>query len=385
MAAWRLNEVREFMDKYETDILVVKRVNWYNDVTYTFDWNELRESFHLNKYDLLIFDPAYNMYNEYNANRSDSKPLCNGLSFNGELPASYMLRLRKYSNQPVEISSSVYKAAHHIFLNSYLEFSNSFPEYPQNAQSIHLYPGGGFYAETGEQQPYNIHPDVLLFPSQAFIVDFVNQYLPHNAMLPAYGGPMISVDDRPVVKTMRAKDQPLMICFTSLGSVQEKGADTYVIIAELYKTTFPNDNTVFFGVGIVPRSLAVTHLELMPQKSLENFYRNHVDVIFNLERTDRRHGWPLGTEAITRGAILFTTDQHNMNARNNYHFDDGMYIVHENALKDTVRRLHDYYVDRKMLHQHSVAIQRKSRRLFKADVQMAPIFGAIDNRIVQHL
>ena len=385
MAAWRLNEVSAFMDRFDTDILVVLHGN-ENMVThqFSFDWDELAGTFGLDRYDLLILDPAFNKYDRVNAAaRADGRPRCNGTAFNGALAGKYMLRLRKYGDDlSPRVDETVYEAVHHIFLASYRRFTEAYPAYPQSRQSIHLYPGGGFLPSTVGTKPYAIHGDVLLFPTQAFTMDYLARFNPNNTAVPVFGAPYILAGGQPVVeKRAHAPMQPLIACFTSLGAVAEKGADLYVAIAEAYRAAHPSDGVIFVGVGVVPPSPAVVHLAPMPQAALDAFYEQSVDIIFNLDRTDRRHGWPLGVEAMIQGAVLFSTDRQQLNAGNGYRFGEEVHIVEEGRFNDTVARLHDYYSDAGLLRRHSVAGQRRVHDLFGYANQMAVILDAIDRRM----
>jgi hypothetical protein len=382
MAAWRLTEVKAFIDRFDTDVMVVFRADGYS-----FDWEALKDAFGLHRYDLLILDPRDNRYNRFNPGApSDGGPSCNGSTFNGALPGRYLLRLRKFGHAPLRVDSETYEWVHHIFLDSYLAFTQALPAYPQDRQSIHLYPGAGFVP--GEmphaRPPARIHPDVLLFPTQAFAMDYVQQYLPTNPVVPVYGAAIIALGSKPVPKPVHAPMQPLFVCFTSLGVIAQKGADLYISIAEAFRAAHPEDNVVFIGVGAVPPSVDVVHLDPMPQAALDAFYQSHVDIIFNLERTDRLHGWPLGSEAMAKGAVLFTTDHQNLNERNGFHFGEEVHFVEANgteSVESTIERLHAYYGDRHMLHAHSLAGQRKVHRLFGYDNQMPPLLNAIEAKI----
>ena len=267
-----------------------------------------------------------------------------------------------------------------LFWASYRHFTDAYPAYPQDRQSIHLYPGGEFLPTTitGTAKPYAIHADVLLFPTQAFTVDYLARFHPNNTAVPVLGGPYIPAGGVAMTKPDRAPLQPLVVCFTSLGSVAEKGADLYVAIAEAYAATFPADGVIFVGVGVVPPSPAVVHLQAMPQAALDAFYQQSVDIIVNLDRTDCRHGWPLGVEAMLKGAVLFTTDRHNLNARNGYRFGEELHIVEEGRINVTTARLHDYYSDGGLLRRHSATGQRRAHDLFGYANQMAVILDAVD-------
>eukprot|EP00906_Rhabdomonas_costata_P026504 RCo037754 len=159
LAAWRLNEVQAFMERFDTDILVVIR---YRD--YTFDWEALRLSHGLDQYNLLIFDPRFNRLNVYNGVGMDKKPRFEGRKFNHAVKAEYLLRLRKYGNGPVRFDD--YDAVHHIFIETWHYFNTiTTRKVPAWKQSIHLYPGGGMLiGDPGHMSKYRDMPeDVLLF------------------------------------------------------------------------------------------------------------------------------------------------------------------------------------------------------------------------------
>ena len=209
----------------------------------------------------------------------------------------------------------------------------------------------------------------------------MDKFLPNNTVVPVFGVPEVPQGVAPAEKPLTVDMQPLVVCFSSLGDMIEKGADLYAKIAELFAATYPADNVIFLGVGTVPPSPAIVHLRAMPQTALDALYQRTVDIIFNLDRTERTHGWPLGAEGMVQGAVLFSTDLHNMNERNGYHFGDEVFIVDEARINRTVDRLHAYYGDRDMLHRHSLADQRRAHDLFGFDKQMRVILRAIDDCI----
>jgi len=94
---WRLNEVQAFMEFFYTDVLVCKHTDIYSNVRFTIDWEPLLSSHHLASYDILIFDPDYNYLQQYN------DPSFNGTAFKHQLPPAYLLRLRAFRSEHVDI------------------------------------------------------------------------------------------------------------------------------------------------------------------------------------------------------------------------------------------------------------------------------------------
>lgn len=373
-AAWRINEILAFIERFDTDILIVSHIS---PKLYSFDWEELMTSHYLQAYDLLPFDPNFNnVAIKYNRKGFDS------VQFNYRYKASYMLRLRKYSNQPI-FDMSEYRAYYHIFIMSYQAFKRSFPNTESRRHVIHLYPGGGFYP--ADQNIYkvisDIEPDVFLLPSENFTVQFVEKYIPLNPFLAVYGSPLLKDGAIPIIKPLKSSDESIGVCFTSMGDVREKGADLYVRIAENYKQKYPNDNITFYGIGYVPRSTAIVHMDGIPQRQLDLFYTDKIDIIFNLDRTYQRNGWPLGAEAVLRGAVLFSTDPVGMNDGNNYHFRNGYVEVQEKNMEKVINLLKQYVENRTLLLTHSHEIQARAFEIFSFGTTQEPILRVVESII----
>lgn len=381
MAACRLNEVRDLMEEFDTDIIVVQRINSFAGVEFPLQWEELVDSHHLRDYNALIFNPAYNKLDGLNKLDRHPSEWFNGTAFNGKWPADYMLRLRKYGNSMPSIDD--YAAIHHIFLLAYTVMKTAMPLVRPERQSIHLYPGGGFFV--GDNKSLDVDAQVLLFPTQAYMLPYLNQHAPSNPVVEVFGGVFLPRGARKELKAAKSPSQPLGVAFSSLGDVREKGADLYVALAERFKERYPGDPAGFYGVGNVPASPTVIHVPTMPQANLTAFYRSKIDVYFNLDRTDRRNGWPLGIEAVLEGAVLFTTEDKGMNAANNFKFREGLTIVTEGNEAPALALLHDYVQDRRKLALHSAAIQQRSVDLFGYAQQTGRIARAIKKRIREHM
>src|SRR6056300_657981 len=88
-AKWRLTELHSFMNKYDTDILIINRIDKYKNIVLNFDYSELEKQFNLKDYNILIFNPKYNYINKYNKN-------FNGLIYNNKIESSYLIRHKKF-------------------------------------------------------------------------------------------------------------------------------------------------------------------------------------------------------------------------------------------------------------------------------------------------
>ena len=119
----------------------------------------------------------------------------------------------------------------------------------------------------------------------------------------------------------------------------------------------------------------------MPQQQLDAFYRDEVDIIFNLERTQYRNGWPLGTEGLLMGLVLFTTDAYNLNERNGFNFGTEVTIVTEGRENLTVEAIHRYTLNRHLLLEHSMRGQDRAWEIFGHDRQMGVILSEVGRRM----
>jgi hypothetical protein len=169
---------------------------------FSFDWEALTLSHHLAAYDLLIFNKAYNHLNRFNSLNRAPEETFNGTLYNGKCPGTTcsgcgsmaancrwtveVEALTPYSPLPIPRMED-YDRIHHIFLMVYQEINRFFPKVPQAIQSIHLYPGGGFTAKDENKKNYGVQPAVLLFPTQAFISDYVRTFMPTNPAIDVFG------------------------------------------------------------------------------------------------------------------------------------------------------------------------------------------------------
>lgn len=369
LASWRLVEIKGFIERYDTDILVIGRPTTHYNVEFTFDWELLLESHHLDRYDLLIFDPQFNHLNKFN--RGFDGTQFNNVISTAKAPVfSYLLRLTKYRAQPLNLS--IYSAVYHIFFQNYAGY-NSKILFPQERQFIHLYPGGGFYTANHGHQ---LGPKVHLITTQRYMTDFCSKGI---SCLELFGGPFLHEHERPIQKAL--KTGPLKVCFTSIGLASAKGADVYQIIVETYHKTYPDSSVQFVQAGRDYGIRGATYLGLVSQDSLNELYSNEVDILFNLDKGTELNGFPLGIEGALRGAILFTTDPHNSNQRNNFYFSRALRIVNPREIPKIVEQIHSLDLDRNLLMADSHQLQAEMVAKFSFERMMIPTFEFIEGVI----
>lgn len=368
-AKWRLVTTKSFIDHeaYDTDILVLNKVNHIVSIPCNFDYPELKSSHSLYKYDILIFNPKYNHINKWNDKDFD------GTIFNKKYPGDYMLRLKKYRSTELNIKS--YDAIYHIFLVCYVSF-NKLYTYPPNQQFIHLYPGGGF-------------PDVKLINSidkNARIIAthyFTNEHLqkfPKNKFITVYCAPIF--DKNYQLKHKKINNGTLKVCFTSLGVAQQKGTLTYIKIVNHFLNKYKNENVEFFSVGLVPDATNIKHFDPMAQYELDKFYYENIDIIFNLDTYVMFNGFPLGSEGMAQGSILFTTDPFDLNIKCGFNYGNEMVIINPENLDHIVDQIQYLNKNRNILNENSILIQNKTYELFNYQNTMGKIFKFIDDEII---
>jgi Ca2+-binding EF-hand superfamily protein len=341
-ARWRLTEIYNFMNDYDTDIMVINRINSYAGNSLNFDFDILCETFNLHDYNILIFNPAYNYINKYNSNFEGTK-------YNNKLPCDYILQKKKFENTIFSIET--YDLIYHIFLMNYTNFNEKFL-CKQEKQFIHLYPGGGFI---NSDSIHKIYKNANVIPSQQFISKLINE----NSYLNIYGGPFFTKEQKCNQKNI---NDNICICFTSLGDYYEKGADTYVSLVNKFYENYYNNNTnySFISIGKCLPSKYITHYDAMDQEKLSYFYNKNVDILISLDSGIQLNGFPLGIEGIIEGCILLTTDVHNQNKLNNFNLDD-FFIINRNNIEDIIKKI--------------LFLKDKSNRLEKMNILQNKIYN----------
>ena len=355
-AKWRIEKIKSFIDDMDADILVFK-VDSFAGINFEIDYEYMKDYFNLGDYNILIFDPKYNYINDYNK-RID------GTLFNYRFPGSYLFT-RKLDFNPLE-----YDCVYHIFLYCW-ELFNRLYEYPKNKLFIHLYAGGGF---TSGDSLDIIDKDTSIISSQRFITDLLTQK-GFIDFIEVMGSTLLQKDNEYTLRPIN--NVALNICFTSLGSNEDKGASNYINIVEKYKRLYPNDNIIFHSVGNCSPNEHINNHPPMAMKELENLY-DTIDILINLETGESINGWPLGVESILQGSILITTDTKNQSQY--FPFSKNIIIVEKNNMESVVDNIKMLYKDRELLNTMSQNIQKASNDFYSYENQQAKIFECIHEK-----
>jgi hypothetical protein len=257
-------------------------------------------------------------------------------------------------------------AGGNIFLMNYVNFNHLF-SFDQKKQYIHLYPGGGY---NGRNSIYNIHPNVNLIPTQ----EFISKIITKNSCLNIYGGPFFYKDEL-LMKEKKFNDN-LVVCFTSMGDMYEKGSDIYIsLVDKFYKLLPDNKDINFISIGNCLPSKFITHYNFMSQEELSEFYFNNVDILISLDTGIALNGFPLGIESVIEGCILLTTDVHHQNKSKNFNFDP-FFIIDKNNLDDIINKILSLKQKETRI-EKSRYLQNKVYELFNYNKQNRIIFSYI--------
>lgn len=360
-AKWRIVEILSFINKYETDILVLLKACGYGGIEFNFDYEEMKNIFHLDLFDILIFNPKYNYINNYNSEEFD------GTKYNNISKGDYLFKLKKYRND--EFNINVYDNVYHIFLVNYKLFNEKY-NFPQEKQIIHLYPGGGL---ENKESLNIINKNVKIVSTSSFCDEFLKEKEFDN-FISVYGASFYMKNEKIKEKTVFIKK--LNVCFSSLGSF-DKGSDKYLLLIEKYKKEFPEHNIKFYGIGNCPKTSDIIALPAMSQHDLDLFYYRCIDVMINGENGRLLNGFPLGVESAMQGCILLTTDTHNMNQKLNFGIDPFFIINDVNSIVDRISQIYNNMEFRK---EKSKQIQNKVYELFNYEKTQQPIFGYIEKK-----
>jgi len=432
VAAWRLNEARAFIERYDTDFFSGFRAP--SGANKAFDWDSMYTSHHLDRYDILIFNPRWNHVNAYQ-NRSGF----DGTRFNGKKPGEYVVRLKKFRHEPFSLAS--YDCFYSLFLDRAWTFNALWPPQerpPPARQVVKAFPGGGHMAFPGGGNiPASLflasttspsttlsaaefatrtaatlgravrccttegkdgaslrnfvpifrellglkHSQLHIITTQAHTRDYLRRVFPDTPHSFSLGGAFFD-ELKPVGWHRRGK---INVCFTSIGNAKEKGAHIYFQLVDQFRAKYPRDNVTFHSIGGVPAHPGVKHVARMPQPRLDDFYQAlPIDVIANLETAPGINGWPLGVEALAHGAALISTDSMDMNSRNGLNWGDEFTKVSRDSdsgkfvLDLAVARLHEYAVNRRLLYSHALKMQHNLEVHLSTRKHMAGIFEHLD-------
>ncbi len=356
-AKWRIEESKAFIDKFNADFLVYK-IDSYADIKYDIDYEEMKEYYNLQEYNVIIFDKRFNHLNKYNSRIDGTKFNCvNGFSY--------------LFTRDIKFDVQNYKTVYHIFLSMYERFNTSF-KYSKSNQFIHLYPGGGL---SGKNAISKIHKDTKVISTNNNTTEWLKAYK-HINYIDVFGGTLLPKNH--VIKKKLKNDGTLTVCFSNMGVSTQKGAPVYKVMVDKYKSMYPNHDIKFISIGNCLPSPHITNYNPMPIKELDQFYHDNVDVIVNLENGSAYNGWPLGCEAILQGVVLITTDVHNANKHAKY-TNDMLFIVEKSDTKAMIKAISSLYNNRDLLSSMSENIQNYSSNILSYENQQGRIFDYIEN------
>ena len=198
-----------------------------------------------------------------------------------------------------------YDAVYHLFVACWGVFNKHFANVPPERQFVHLYPGGGYrFASSSFPAGTGIistHPETTALHSGQKMIECLFGVHVHSA-------------EQIVSRDFHHKPE-LTICFSSVGAPKFKGDATYLRVADLYASQFPEDRVRFVSIGNCMSHPRVQHHPAMDYVSLWDFYRDKVDIYLSAETGLTPNGWPLGLEAAVTGCVLLTTDTRNTAAK----------------------------------------------------------------------
>jgi len=260
------------------DFLAIRRPwGWQS-----FDWDALRASHQLHRYDLLIFHPEWNDANFVNEDRRRDgdrgggsmggprggpvPPVFDGTRFNAfplfanaSRPPDYMLRLRRYRLKQLDFRE--YDVIYCLFLDRAFKFATLMRALPPRMRPpaerivVKAYPGGGVERErwccTAEGTPFAafvrsleaaLGPASLrmhVIATNAPTLAHLSALLPRNPIVtvPGLASAFMSAA-RPTRRqpALRASG-PLHACFTSIGQGRDKGVPEFLQLADAFERT----------------------------------------------------------------------------------------------------------------------------------------------------
>lgn len=370
LAKWRLVETRSFIERYDTDFLCVQHLTRHDkSKILSFHWDELYESHSFHKYDIYIFNEDFRHLQKYN-------DVFDGTQFIGKYNGEYLLRLKKYRDQPISIETD-YQKYYHLFLMCFHNFITHW-SVPAHKHVIHMYPGGGA-TDISCRQFVNVHTKPKIITTLNFIHKEFENY-PSENILYNSGGVYLLKDE-----IMRPKKitENFHVAFTSMGNPKVKGLYTYVEIAKKYKEMYPEDNIIFETYGNCSMFIDDTHVKnegFKSQYELDDIYNETVDVFINLNNSHCQ-GFPLGIESGFQGCVLLSTDVTNQNGdrgMTKFSQDDGLFIIDPYDITDTIRIVKSLYDDQTLCHELGSRLQKKLYDVYSYENKQLEIFKFIE-------
>jgi glycosyltransferase involved in cell wall biosynthesis len=355
---WRFEEIKSFIEIYETDIMVIERPFSFMGIALGFDYEYMNQYCDLSDYNILIFDEAYNFLNKYNS-RID------GTSFNGKFRGSYLF------TKSDDFDLKGYDLVYHIFLMNYNFFNFHF-NFDKFKQIIHLYPGGGFCNPSDVKQ---IDSSTHILSTNPNTSKYLRDWGYCN-YIEVYGGTLLPLNYSPKIKTFNTSN--ITVCFSSLGNPKSKGLNSYLKIASLYKHKYPNDCVKFITIGNGGVGDGVVNYPPLPHYELDALYYNEVDIYLNTETGLEYNGWPIGGEALIQGCVQLSTDPHKSNNEVCYP-KDSLIILSLDDLNIWVDTIHKLYTDNNILRDMSKSSQKFAVSYYSYKNQQGQIFEYINN------
>lgn len=356
-AKWRIEGIKAFVDEGDCDILVPK-VDKFVGIDYGVDYEEMKEYYNLEDYNILIFDPKYNYLNKYNKK-------VDGTQFNNSV--------KNYSYLFTKLESfnlKNYERFFHIFLSNYKLFEKTFGVDRPSKHCVHLYPNGGY---THHSHLDDVDRSVKMISTQPFITkDLIKKGFEHY--IEVIGSTILPKDYEPIEKKLNTGT--FKVCFSSMGDVESKGYNFYLNLIKAYSKIGASKPIEWHFVGnstqIRTKESNIKYHPPKSQADLDKFYREEIDVIINPENGKVINGFPLGIEAAINGVVLFTTDTYNCN--NYFKYSNKMiHLIHKENYMNSALKLLNLNKSRIMLHEMSKAIQKHSVSLFNYEIQQKRI------------
>lgn len=304
-ALWHSYEIASLLDEFAADVLVYK-FDEFAGIKYEIDLR-FWQTFHKLPRLLHIFDKKYNFLDEFNPREF------NGIGQNGTAPGSYL-----FSNSEV-FDINEYDAIYCIFLSTYRQLVQDFPQATLKPVVVHLYAGGGFDGEAKQLSGANF----LAISSGPKVSDAARAA--GLRVVDVWGCPVMKKNELLVPRSHSTKGKQLRVAYSSMGNSREKGFRKFQKIVLLYKLLFPFHRVSFHAVGLGRDFPFVDRHPPMDFLSLEEFYRIKIDVYLSLTTSRALNGFPMGIEALKGGCPVLSTDPHGQSK--NYESHDGVIVL----------------------------------------------------------
>jgi hypothetical protein len=346
-------------------------------VCFDFDWNILYESHDLRLYDIYIFDKSQIKLQTFN------DPDFDGTQFIGKFPGMYLLRLKKYRNTPIILQE--YDIYYFIFKHCFDYFIHSH-SIDRTKCFVHLYPGGGNSNLNISEQLAKAQNSygVKFIITDGAIYDRLKTCFPESKMIYTPCA-TLCIENEPLIHKSYQPNDPLGICFSSMGDPESKGFYIYEKIITNYLQLYPKHKINFYACGNCHKysnNKNIIFKNLMPQNELDNFYNKDVDIYINLNQSNQLQGFPLGGESLLQGCVLLTTDMSKQNGKYlTLNESDGVFIVEPNQINKIISIIHDLYENRNKCHQLGIKAQFFSHDIFGYTNQQAKIFKFIESNL----